>query len=209
MVPADSDRISRVPPYSGYLREFITFRLQDYHLVSFRFPSDSTILWISYSHIKVLQPHSRWFGLFPFRSPLLRKSIFLSSPPVTKMFQFTGLLLLTYVFSKQYLGITLGEFPHSDIYGSKLTYSSPKHFVVCHVLHQLLVPRHSPCALSNLITICYFFLIWWDILMWYIRQFFLSFQKGLYTIYHYHIIKFSKNYFWENNLSKLSKMFFN
>ena len=94
MVPADSDRISRVPPYSGYLREFITFRLQDYHLVSFRFPSDSTILWISYSHIKVLQPHSRWFGLFPFRSPLLRKSIFLSFPPVTKMFQFTGLLSL-------------------------------------------------------------------------------------------------------------------
>ena len=32
------------------------------------------------------------FGLFPFRSPLLRKSIFLSFPPVTKMFQFTGLL---------------------------------------------------------------------------------------------------------------------
>ena len=31
-----------------------------------------------------------WFGLFPFRSPLLRKSIFLSLPPATKMFQFTG-----------------------------------------------------------------------------------------------------------------------
>ena len=166
MVPADSDRISRVPPYSGYLREFITFRLQDYHLVSFRFPSDSTILWISYSHIKVLQPHSRWFGLFPFRSPLLRKSIFLSFPPVTKMFQFTGLLLHTYVFSMQWLGITLARFPHSEISGSKRTYSSPKRIVVRHVLHQLLVPRHPPCALSNLITICLlFFLIWWDILM--------------------------------------------
>ena len=31
-----------------------------------------------------------WFGLFPFRSPLLRESIFLSLPPVTKMFQFSG-----------------------------------------------------------------------------------------------------------------------
>jgi hypothetical protein len=31
------------------------------------------------------------FGLFPFRSPLLRESRFLSFPPVTKMFQFTGL----------------------------------------------------------------------------------------------------------------------
>ena len=32
-----------------------------------------------------------WFGLFPFRSPLLRESIFLSLPPGTKMFQFSGL----------------------------------------------------------------------------------------------------------------------
>ena len=31
------------------------------------------------------------FGLFPFRSPLLRESIFLSFPPVTKMFQFARL----------------------------------------------------------------------------------------------------------------------
>ena len=34
---------------------------------------------------------SSGFGLFPFRSPLLRESRFLSFPPVTKMFQFTGL----------------------------------------------------------------------------------------------------------------------
>ena len=31
-----------------------------------------------------------WFGLFPFRSPLLRESIFLSLPPGTEMFQFPG-----------------------------------------------------------------------------------------------------------------------
>ena len=30
------------------------------------------------------------------------------------------------------------------------TYNSPKHFVVSHVLHRLLVPRHPPCALINL-----------------------------------------------------------
>ncbi len=34
---------------------------------------------------------SRKFGLFPFRSPLLRESRFLSFPPVTKMFQFARL----------------------------------------------------------------------------------------------------------------------
>ncbi len=31
-----------------------------------------------------------WFGLIPFRSPLLRKSHLLSLPPGTKMFQFPG-----------------------------------------------------------------------------------------------------------------------
>ena len=41
-------------------------------------------------------------------------------------------------------------FPHSEISGSKLTYSSPKHIGVSPVLHRLLVPRHPPCALSNL-----------------------------------------------------------
>ena len=34
--------------------------------------------------------HAPWFGLFPFRSPLLRESIFLSLPPGTEMFQFPG-----------------------------------------------------------------------------------------------------------------------
>ena len=40
--------------------------------------------------------------------------------------------------------------PHSDISGSKLICSSPKLFVACHVLHRLLMPRHSPCALISL-----------------------------------------------------------
>ena len=48
---------------------------------------------------------------------------------------------------------------HSEISGSKIAYISPKHIVVCHVLHQLLMPRHPPCALINLTT--YYILIWW------------------------------------------------
>ena len=156
MVPVDSDRITRVPPYSGYLKELLLFRLQDYHLLRSCFPASSTIIKICDSYIKVLQPQNEfWFGLFPFRSPLLRKSIFLSLPPVTKMFQFAGLNLRTYEFSTQYLRITTSGFPHSEISGSKFTYNSPKHIVVRHVLHLLLVPRHPPSALSNLITILF------------------------------------------------------
>ena len=44
----------------------------------------------------------------------------------------------------------LGGFPHSDICGSIDICSSPQLFAACRVLLRLLVPRHSPCALSNL-----------------------------------------------------------
>ena len=40
-----------------------------------------------------------------------------------------------------------GGFPHSEISGSTLICSSPKLIAAYHVLHRLLMPRHSPCAL--------------------------------------------------------------
>ena len=41
-------------------------------------------------------------------------------------------------------------FPHSEIPGSMLIYSSPRLIAVSHVLLRLLMPRHSPCALFRL-----------------------------------------------------------
>ena len=41
-------------------------------------------------------------------------------------------------------------FPHSEIHGSKLICSSPWLIAACRVLHRLLMPRHSPCALFRL-----------------------------------------------------------
>ena len=41
-------------------------------------------------------------------------------------------------------------FPHSEIHGSKLICSSPWLIAACRVLHRLLMPRHSPCALIRL-----------------------------------------------------------
>ena len=41
-------------------------------------------------------------------------------------------------------------FPHSEICGSKLICSSPQLIAACRVLHRLLMPRHSPCALIRL-----------------------------------------------------------
>ena len=72
------------------------------------------------------------------------------------MFQFRRFPSHTYLF--QY-GIPCGGFPHSEISGSLLICSSPKLIAAYHVLHRLLMPRHSPCALSSLtvLKLCSFF----------------------------------------------------
>ena len=94
--------------------------------------------------------HAFWFGLFPFRSPLLWKShvVFSSSgyldvsvhrvPSAYLWIQYA----VTEVFS--------ARFPHSDISGSLDICSSPKLFAAYHVFHRLLVPRHPPYALSSI-----------------------------------------------------------
>ncbi len=91
-----------------------------------------------------------WFGLFPFRSPLLRESIFFLFRRVLRCFSSPGVPHIRYVFTYMYCSIKNSGFPHSEISGSKLTYSSPEHIGVSAVLRRLLVPRHPPCALSNL-----------------------------------------------------------
>ena len=44
-------------------------------------------------------------------------------------------------------------FPHSEILGSKLVYSSPRLIAAGHVLRRLPAPRHPPYALSSLTTV--------------------------------------------------------
>ena len=55
------------------------------------FPSYSTILFIRhFSPTTPKLPKQLWFGLFPLRSPLLRKSLLFSLPTPTQMFQFSA-----------------------------------------------------------------------------------------------------------------------
>jgi hypothetical protein len=91
------------------------------------------------------------FGLLPVRSPLLRESLF--------VFFSSGYLDVSvplvclhppYEFRWWYYPITSSGFPHSEILGSKLAYSSPRRIAVYRVLLRLLVPRHPPCALRSL-----------------------------------------------------------
>ena len=96
MVPADSDRISRVPPYSGYCSASMSIRIRDSHPLRFNFPEDSTstnsclICSPTTPHL----PEQMWFGLMRVRSPLLAQSQLFSFPAGTEMFQFPAFAFL-------------------------------------------------------------------------------------------------------------------
>ena len=89
-------------------------------------------------------------GYVRVRSPLLAESLLFSLPVGTEMVHFPTLPSHAYGFSEGYPGITQGGFPHSEIAGSKPVCGSPTLIAAYHVLHRLLVPRHSPYALSSL-----------------------------------------------------------
>ena len=66
------------------------------------------------------------------------------------MFQFRRFPTYAYLIQRTLLEYCSSGFPHSEISGSMLICSSPKLIAACHVLHRLLMPRHSPCALYSL-----------------------------------------------------------
>ena len=66
------------------------------------------------------------------------------------MFQFRRFPTYCYLIHSTLLEVCSSGLPHSDISGSMLICSSPKLFAAYHVLHRLLMPRHSPCALYSL-----------------------------------------------------------
>jgi hypothetical protein len=79
----------------------------------------------------------RWFRLLPFRSPLLRESHSLSSPPLTEMFQFSGLPLPVLCVHTGVTQVHCAGLPHSGISGYAPACGSPKLFVACYALHRL------------------------------------------------------------------------
>ena len=136
MVLLNSRRIPRAPRYLGVRsRKPDLFYLQAYHLLWRAFPDSSVINRVcnfpTNPKLRPIESHDTEyttlsgltyirFGLFPFRSPLLGKSLLFSIPEVTKMFQFTSFAAAAYVFSCSCLDTTRDGFPHSEIPGSKL-----------------------------------------------------------------------------------------
>ena len=93
------------------------------------------------------------FGLFPFRSPLLWKSLLFSFPEVTKMFQFTSFASSAYLYSADdVIVLTMTGFPIQISPDQRLFGNSPKLIAACRVFHRLLTPRHPPFALNSLAT---------------------------------------------------------
>ena len=122
------------------------FRLRGFHLLWPAFPKPFGYPPSINSAVRNPRMRAFWFGLFPVRSPLLRKSMFLSFPPPTKMFQFRGLASL------RMLDLQSNRLSHSDILGSNLVCKSPRLFAAYHVLRRLQEPRHPPYALFYFLT---------------------------------------------------------
>ncbi len=110
MVLADSHRFSRSRRYLGYSkRDWLVFVYGAITLYGAVFQNASTnhqfcnsLIGLAPYPLSPTTPNRQrhqaiaptWFRLFPFRSPLLRESLLLSSPRGTEMFQFPRFPLL-------------------------------------------------------------------------------------------------------------------
>ena len=87
-------------------------------------------------------PHGIRFGLFPFRSLLLRESLLVSFPPPTKMLPFGGFPLPA-GSTADFFGVC-GRRSHSGIPGSKAAYAYPGLFRGLPRPSSALKPSHPP-----------------------------------------------------------------
>ena len=129
---------------------FVEYRAVTFYGGSFQIASSKIFLCNSKGVSYNPKEQALWFGLVPFRSPLLGKSHLLSLPPGTKMFQFPGSASFTLCIQINVLLHYEQWVPpiRKSLYPS--TYDSTRLIGVSPVLLRLLVPRHPPCALIHL-----------------------------------------------------------
>jgi len=147
MVLVDSDRISHVPPYSGYCYRLNAFRVQDYHLYRWTFQIIPLNL---YSNVAVLQPrncrNNLGLGYFHFARHYYGNHYCFLFLRLLRCFSSARLPPL------RMYGLQPYGFPHSEMHGLTDICSSPCLIAAYHVFLRLSEPRHSPCALSNLLV---------------------------------------------------------
>ena len=146
MVPAHSDKVSRVSSYSGYCHATLSFAYEAFTLFG----------WLSQNHsARTYESITRSIPR-DARTPVWALSLSLAAThKIDVSFSSSGYLDVSVhrvPFVNLWIQLTIHEvcscgFPHSDICGSLRICRSPQLFAAYHVFHRLSVPRHPPCAL--------------------------------------------------------------
>ncbi len=154
MVPPASHRVSRVPWYSGYCCRSSDFVYWAFTVFGVLSQNTSTI--IPPLRVAVLNPRKLGSLVWPLSISLAATSEidFSFSSCCYLDVSVHNVPLRTLCIYVRITEVCSVRFPHSDISGSKVICTSPKLFAAYHVFHRLLVPRHSPYALSCLTSFC-------------------------------------------------------
>ena len=151
MVPAHSDKVSRVSSYSGYRSVSLSFAYGAFTLSGRLSQSRSARL--PESGLRS-EPRNARIPVWPLPRSLA------ATCGIDVSFSSSGYLdvsvhrvpLHTLWIGVWMIRVLRTGFPHSDICGSKIICISPQLFAAYHVFLRLLVPRHPPCALFCLIS---------------------------------------------------------
>ena len=149
MVPAHSDKVSRVSSYSGYRSVSLSFAYGAFTL-SGRL-SQSRSAGLPESGLRS-EPRNARIPVWPLPRSLA------ATCGIDVSFSSSGYLdvsvhrvpLHALWIGAWMTGVCPVGFPHSEIHGSRDICSSPWLFAAYHVFLRLSVPRHPPCALSCL-----------------------------------------------------------
>ena len=149
MVPAHSDKVSRVSSYSGYRSVSLSFAYGAFTLSGRLSQSRSARL--PESGLRS-EPRNARIPVWPLPRSLA------ATCGIDVSFSSSGYLdvsvhrvpLHALWIGAWMTGVCPAGFPHSEIHGSRDICSSPWLFAAYHVFLRLSVPRHPPCALSNL-----------------------------------------------------------
>ena len=149
MVPARSDKVSRVSSYSGYRSVSLSFAYGAFTL--FGRLSQSRSARLPESGLRS-EPRNARIPVCPLPRSLA------ATCGIDLSFSSSGYLdvsvhrvpLHALWIGAWMTGVCPAGFPHSEIHGSRDICSSPWLFAAYHVFLRLSVPRHPPCALSCL-----------------------------------------------------------
>ena len=133
MVPADSDRVSPAPPYSGCILLVISLLVRDYHPLRYILPnisnSNITNLCMSYNPYTVA---CIGLGSSDFARHYSRNHFCFLFLRLLRCFSSPGCRTVTSTLCLQH-----NRLPHSDICGSTFVCNSPQLFAAYHVLRRL------------------------------------------------------------------------